>query len=120
MRCAAALSTSSDSESALEAVVDRLAEAFGGEAADLALVFASIHHAGALGRVGAALAGRGLGRTLLERIEALAPGAATSYALFTGAGSLRNQRIYRKAGYRLQPGEPFPGAVRMTKRIGPR
>ncbi|KQW53534.1 transposase [Nocardioides sp. Root1257] len=66
------------------------------------------------------LAGRGLGRTLLERIEALAPGGATSYTLFTGAGSLRNQRIYKKAGYRLRPGEPIPGAVRMTKRIGPR
>ncbi|GAA1767257.1 hypothetical protein GCM10009795_012130 [Nocardioides hankookensis] len=66
------------------------------------------------------LAGRGLGRTLLERIEALVPSTATTYALFTGAGSLRNQRIYKKAGYRLQPGEPFPGAVRMTKRIGPR
>ena len=66
------------------------------------------------------LSGRGLGRALLERIEALAPSAATTYALFTGAGSLRNQRIYKKAGYRLRPGEPIPGAVRMTKRIGPR
>ncbi|MEP9364458.1 GNAT family N-acetyltransferase [Nocardioides sp. CN2-186] len=62
-------------------------------------------------------AGRGLGRTLLERVEALAPAAATTYALFTGAGSVRNQRIYKKAGYRLHPGEPFPGAVRLTKRI---
>ena len=48
------------------------------------------------------LAGRGLGRTLLERIEALAPPAATTYALFTGAGSARNQRMYKKAGYRLR------------------
>jgi tRNA (guanine37-N1)-methyltransferase len=61
------------------------------------------------------LAGRGLGRTLLERIEALAPAATTTYALFTGAGSLRNQRIYKKAGYRLRGESPFPGAVRMTK-----
>ena len=30
------------------------------------------------------------------------PPAATSYALFTGAGSLRNQRMYKKAGYRLR------------------
>ncbi|CAN5394197.1 hypothetical protein BH09ACT12_BH09ACT12_36390 [soil metagenome] len=60
------------------------------------------------------LAGRGLGRTLLERIEALAPTGATSYALFTGAGSTRNQRIYKKAGYRLR-GEIEPGVVRMTK-----
>jgi tRNA (guanine37-N1)-methyltransferase len=62
------------------------------------------------------LAGRGLGRTLLERIEALAPPAATTYALFTGAGSARNQRMYKKAGYRLR-GEIAPGVVRMTKAI---
>jgi tRNA (guanine37-N1)-methyltransferase len=64
------------------------------------------------------LAGRGLGRTLLARIEALAPDAATTYALFTGAGSARNQRMYKKAGYRLR-GEIEPGVVRMTKRISP-
>ena len=62
------------------------------------------------------LAGRGLGRALLERIEALAPAGATAYALFTGAGSARNQRMYKKAGYRLR-GEIEPGVVRMTKRI---
>ncbi|HEY0951959.1 tRNA (guanosine(37)-N1)-methyltransferase TrmD [Nocardioides sp.] len=62
------------------------------------------------------LAGRGLGRALLERIEALAPAEASAYALFTGAGSARNQRMYKKAGYRLR-GEVEPGVVRMTKRI---
>jgi tRNA (guanine37-N1)-methyltransferase len=62
------------------------------------------------------VAGRGLGRALLERIEALAPAAASTYALFTGAGSLRNRRMYQKAGYRLR-GEVAPGVVRMTKRI---
>ncbi len=61
------------------------------------------------------VAGRGLGRTLLARIEAAAPPEATSYALFTGAGSTRNQRMYKKAGYRLR-GEIEPGVVRMTKR----
>jgi tRNA (guanine37-N1)-methyltransferase len=60
------------------------------------------------------VAGRGLGRMLLERIEALAPPAATSYELFTGAGSLRNQRMYKKAGYRLR-GEIQPGVVLLTK-----
>ncbi|ABL82758.1 MULTISPECIES: tRNA (guanosine(37)-N1)-methyltransferase TrmD [unclassified Nocardioides] len=65
------------------------------------------------------LAGRGLGRTLLTRIEALAPPEATTYALFTGAGSARNQRMYKKAGYRLR-GEVEPGVVRMTKRISRR
>ena len=62
------------------------------------------------------VAGRGLGRTLLSRIEGLAPPEATTYALFTGAGSARNQRMYKKAGYRLH-GEVEPGVVRMTKRI---
>jgi tRNA (guanine37-N1)-methyltransferase len=62
------------------------------------------------------LAGRGLGRTLLERIEALAPDGATTYGLFTGAGSARNQRIYKKAGYRLR-GEVAPGVVRLTKPV---
>jgi tRNA (guanine37-N1)-methyltransferase len=65
------------------------------------------------------LAGRGLGRRLLETIEAAAPPGATTYALFTGAGSLRNQRMYKKAGYRLR-GEIEPGVVRMTKPISRR
>ena len=62
------------------------------------------------------LAGRGLGRALLRRMEELAPAPATTYALFTGAGSGRNQRMYKKAGYRLR-GEAFSGAVRMTKPV---
>ncbi len=70
----------------------------------------------AIGRLMVApdLAGRGLGRTLLAEIEALAPAAATTYALFTGAGSTRNQRIYKRAGYRLR-GELEPGVVQMTR-----
>ncbi len=69
-----------------------------------------------IGRVMVApdLQGQGLGRWLLSRIEEEAPAEATSYELFTGAGSLRNQRIYKKAGYRLA-GQPEPGVVRMTK-----
>jgi tRNA (guanine37-N1)-methyltransferase len=62
------------------------------------------------------LAGRGLGRRLLATIEEAAPPAATTYALFTGAGSLRNQRMYKRAGYRLR-GEIEPGVVRMTKPV---
>ena len=61
------------------------------------------------------LQGRGLGRLLLERIEALAPEAATGFELFTGAGSRRNLRMYQKAGYRLR-GEVEPGAVMLAKR----
>ena len=63
------------------------------------------------------LQGSGLGRRLLEAIEAAAPASVTTFELFTGAGSLRNQKLYRKAGYRLR-GElaDEPGAVRLTKR----
>lgn len=61
------------------------------------------------------LQGRGLGRMLLERMEALAPAEATGFVLFTGAGSARNQKMYRKAGYRLR-GEVEPGVVMLTKR----
>ena len=46
--------------------------------------------------------GRGLGRRLLEAIETAAPDGATSYHLFTGARSTRNQRLYKKAGYSLR------------------
>ena len=61
------------------------------------------------------LQGRGLGRFLLEYVEQAAPPDITSYALFTGAGSVDNQRMYRKAGYRLS-GSPEPGVVSMSKR----
>ncbi|MGN6251652.1 MAG: tRNA (guanosine(37)-N1)-methyltransferase TrmD [Marmoricola sp.] len=61
------------------------------------------------------LQGRGLGRELLERIEAAAPAEATGFVLFTGAGSTANQRRYRRAGYRVR-GDAGPGTVRMTKR----
>ena len=76
-----------------------------------------------IGRVMVApdLQGRGLGRALLEHVQAVAPAAATSYVLFTGAGSLDNLRMYKKAGFRLRPDiEPPPGAVVLTKRISSR
>ena len=60
---------------------------------------------------------RGIGRELLAFAEAQAPAGATAYWLNTGAGSDRNLRIYRKAGYRVRPGEgSFPGTVDLTKR----
>jgi tRNA (guanine37-N1)-methyltransferase len=63
------------------------------------------------------LQGRGLGRVLLEHIQAVAPSEATAYWLFTGARSARNQRLYKKAGFRLRPDlEAPPMAVIMTKR----
>jgi tRNA (guanine37-N1)-methyltransferase len=76
-----------------------------------------------IGRVMVApdLQGRGLGRALLEHVQAVAPAEATSYALFTGSGSVDNLRMYKKAGFRLRSDLPAPpGAVVLTKRISGR
>ncbi|AKU16397.1 tRNA (guanosine(37)-N1)-methyltransferase TrmD [Luteipulveratus mongoliensis] len=62
------------------------------------------------------LHGRGLGRWLLGRIQALAPTAATSFALVTGARSEANIRMYKKAGFRQAPSSPIAGTVHLTKR----
>ena len=72
-----------------------------------------------IGRVMVApdLQGRGLGRHLLALVEAAAPAEVTSYSLFTGAGSVDNIRMYKRAGYRLRgPALGTDGAVVMTKR----
>ena len=64
------------------------------------------------------LQGQGLGRLLLEAVEAAAPPGARSCVLLTGAGSADNLRFYKRAGYRLRGEEPgIPGALRLTKRI---
>ncbi|MCW2852691.1 MAG: transposon TnsE [Nocardioides sp.] len=71
-----------------------------------------------IGRVMVApdLQSRGLGRVLLEHIQAVAPAEATSYVLFTGAKSADNLRMYQKAGFRLRPDIPAPPlAVVLTK-----
>ncbi|HEY0890601.1 MAG TPA: tRNA (guanosine(37)-N1)-methyltransferase TrmD [Nocardioides sp.] len=71
-----------------------------------------------IGRVCVApdLQGRGLGRVLLDHIEAVAPAGAAAYALFTGAHSQANQRFYKRAGFRLRADLPAPpGAVMLTK-----
>jgi tRNA (guanine37-N1)-methyltransferase len=63
------------------------------------------------------LQGRGLGRHLLELIEDAAPAEVTSYELWTGATSVDNLRMYKKAGYRVRgPAPGPPGAVVLTKR----
>jgi len=63
------------------------------------------------------LQGEGLGRWMLERIEAAAPAEATDFELFTGAGSEHNIRFYKRAGYRLHGTLPDePRVVRLTKR----
>ncbi|MFE7227522.1 tRNA (guanosine(37)-N1)-methyltransferase TrmD [Nocardioides sp. NPDC057577] len=62
------------------------------------------------------LQGRGLGRQLLDHIQAVAPAGAKTHQLFTGAKSERNQKIYKKAGFRLRRDLEAPsGAVIMTK-----
>nr|WP_277602122.1 GNAT family N-acetyltransferase [Nocardioides sp. KC13] len=67
------------------------------------------------------LQGRGLGRQLLDHIQAVAPAGATTLSLFTGAKSERNQKIYKKAGFRLRRDlDAPPGAVILTKTRGRR
>lgn len=71
-----------------------------------------------IGRVMVApdLQGRGLGRALLEHIQAAAAPEASAYVLFTGLRSAANQRMYRRAGFRLRKDLPAPpGAVILTK-----
>jgi tRNA (guanine37-N1)-methyltransferase len=71
-----------------------------------------------IGRVMVApdLQGHGLGRYLLELAERLAPDEVTSYELWTGARSVDNLRMYKRAGYRLRgPAPGPPGAVVLTK-----
>ena len=63
------------------------------------------------------LQGRGLGRELLEYAESLAPEDMRTLWLNTGARSTENLRMYRKAGYRVRPGEgEHPGTVDLSKR----
>jgi GNAT superfamily N-acetyltransferase len=67
------------------------------------------------------LAGRGLGRRLLEHAEAQAPAEARRFALFTGARSTRNITLYQRAGYRLtdapDAGGHISGAVYLEKDV---
>ena len=63
------------------------------------------------------LQGRGLGRALLDHVEAAAPADITTYWINTGRASERNLRTYRRAGYRAVPGEgAHPGTVDLTKK----
>ncbi|WKN50628.1 GNAT family N-acetyltransferase [Nocardioides sp. Arc9.136] len=67
------------------------------------------------------LRGRGLGRLLLEHVEAVAPAGAASYRLFTGKGSADNLRMYKKAGFRLREVlDGRSGPAVLTKRISGR
>ena len=62
IRCAEALSTARDVDEAIEEVVAKLTAGLAGAAGDLALIFATIHHAETLDRVARAIRDRGLGR----------------------------------------------------------
>ena len=48
------------------------------------------------------LRGRGLGRQLFEHVQRVAPPQATTYRLFTGAGSVGNLRMYKRAGFSVR------------------
>ena len=64
------------------------------------------------------LTGRGIGRALLEFALAAAPPQARRAWLLTGAGSARNHRLYKKAGFRVCPGPAaYPGTIEMTARL---
>jgi ribosomal protein S18 acetylase RimI-like enzyme len=62
--------------------------------------------------------GRGIGRRLLTAVEALAEAPTTTYALFTGADSQDNVRLYENLGYHRVRHEALPqgpGLVHLEK-----
>ncbi len=64
------------------------------------------------------LRGRGLGTWLLRHIEEAAPPQARRLALFTGAASEANLRMYHRAGYRRDRVQPTDtGVVRLSKPV---
>ena len=66
------------------------------------------------------LRGLGLGRVLLDHVQATAPAGVSSYRLFTGKGSASNLRRYRRAGFRpVRTLEGPSGPVVLVKAIAP-
>ena len=64
------------------------------------------------------LQGRGTGRHLLEYAERAAPAGTTQLWVNAGSRSTANLRRYRRAGYRVVPGQGrFPGTVDLVKPI---
>src|SRR3954454_12282172 len=123
MKCVSALSTVRNTDAALKEVADRAAGAFGGEPADLALIFASMHHADALGEVAARVGERGLGRHVLgctgesivgEDREVEGAAALSLWALRAPGIALRPRRLaFEGGGVVGWPGleaDPEPGA----------
>jgi small ligand-binding sensory domain FIST len=62
IRCAEGLSTEPDTGAAIDEALGQVEAGHGGEPGDLALIFASIHHADGLARAARAVRDRGLGR----------------------------------------------------------
>jgi len=65
IRCAEALSIVRSTEAATEEVATKLEAGLAGAPGDLAMIFATMHHAGSLDRISRALRARGLGRVVL-------------------------------------------------------
>jgi len=65
MKCVSALSTESDTESAWADVAGRVADGLSGQPADLAVVFISADHAGALETIGRDVRARGIARHVI-------------------------------------------------------
>lgn len=65
IQCAEALSTAANTDTALDEIVAKLRGGLGGESGDLTLVFATMHHVEALGRIAQTLREQGLGRVVL-------------------------------------------------------
>ena len=64
------------------------------------------------------LQGRGIGHALLEYAEAAAPAGTRRFWVNTGAKSTANLRRYRRAGYRVLPGDGrFPKTVDLVKDV---
>ena len=64
-RCAVALSTTRNTAAACAEVLERVAAGLAGTPGDLAIVFASAHHADTLGELARSVRERGLGRHVL-------------------------------------------------------
>ncbi|HEV3121881.1 MAG TPA: FIST N-terminal domain-containing protein, partial [Isosphaeraceae bacterium] len=65
MKCACELSTAANTSEAIAEVLERVASGMAGTQGDLALVFSSMHHAEALGRLSAEIRERGLAKHVL-------------------------------------------------------
>ena len=66
------------------------------------------------------LQGRGLGSALLRHVEEVADPDVGTFALFTGARSEGNLRLYRRHGYVERREEVLPGGIELVHLDKPR